>query len=262
MPDEPDWALQRVHPVTALASRGLRPVAELARDRAHGDRLRYMAGCRCDLCRRANTAYESARQAARKAGDWNGLVPANKARAHLARLSAVNVGRRAVADASSVGDTVLTDIIAGRKKQIRARTERKILAVTPAAAADHALIPAGPTWKLIDELLADGWSKAELARRLGYSPPVLQFSRAQVTVRNGYEVAQLHARLRSCPAEATLELLAELREEGFRMDHITARLNKLAADSGADAPDLTVRKGRIRADAAALVQRIYQLLTE
>lgn len=62
--------------MNAIESRGLKPVAELAEQRSHGDRLKYLAGCRCVPCRAANSRYEVARAAARKAGDWNGLVPA------------------------------------------------------------------------------------------------------------------------------------------------------------------------------------------
>ncbi len=40
---------------------------------AHGTRARYVSGCRCDDCRRANRLYERARYAARAGGDWNGL---------------------------------------------------------------------------------------------------------------------------------------------------------------------------------------------
>ncbi|HYW57711.1 MAG TPA: hypothetical protein VE934_12165 [Polaromonas sp.] len=248
--------------MTALAERGLRPVAELAATRQHGDRLRYMAGCRCGDCRGANTAYEKQRALARKAGDWNGIVPAARARAHMAELSAVNVGRRTVSDVADVSDTVLADIIAGRKTRIRARTERAILAVTPAAAADHALVPAKPTWKLLRELIKDGWSKAELARQMGYTVPALQLSRKQVTVRNAYDVQQLHARLQSCAASASLSLLAELREEGFPIKVIEQRLALLATEAGGQVPDLTVRNGRIRADAAKLLARVHAQLTE
>ena len=65
-----------------LAQRGLKPASELAAKRPHGDRLRYVAGCRCDLCRKANSTYERERQKARAAGDWNGIVDAAKARQH------------------------------------------------------------------------------------------------------------------------------------------------------------------------------------
>ena len=63
-----------------LASRGLKPITELAAEKPHGTRLRYIAGRHCFQCRRANSDYERQRKAARLAGDWNGLVPAERAR--------------------------------------------------------------------------------------------------------------------------------------------------------------------------------------
>ncbi len=248
-------------PRTALEARGLRPVADLAKCRPHGDRLRYLAGCRCADCRRANTAYETARAAARKAGDWNGIVPAATARAHLAALSHSGIGRRTVADVAGIADTVLSDIIAGRKSWVRARTERRILAVTTQAAADRALIDARPTWRLLTALLELGYSKAELARQLGYTSPALQLGRRRVTVRSAHDVQRLYARLEHCSARRTLQLLANLAAEGYRRERVLRLLAELASTTGADAPDLTVRRGRVRKSTARLVEQLHQQLT-
>lgn len=250
--------------ITGLPSRGLRPVSELGARRDHGDRLRYMAGCRCTDCRQANTQYERSRADARKAGDWNGIVPADKARAHMAALSAQGVGRRSVGDVSGVGDTILSEIIAGRKTRIRARTERAILAVTPQAAADGALVDAAPTWLLLDELIADGYTKTELARALGSTAatPALQIQRTQCTVRHAFDVQKLHAQLRLIDAGDTLRLLADLSEEGFHRDRVIRMLADLAAQRGTGAPDLVVRKGRIRITTARIVAELHEQLTE
>jgi len=96
--------------MSALLERGLRPIAELAADRPHGHRLRYLAGCRCFQCRRSNSDYERERQAARAAGDWNGLVDADRARRHLRALARQGVGRRMVAAASDVALSVIADV--------------------------------------------------------------------------------------------------------------------------------------------------------
>lgn len=226
-----------------LAARGLRPVADLAKDRA-------------------NCAYEKSRAAARKAGDWNGIVDAAPARAHLAALSGDGVGRRTVGDVAGVSDSVLTEIIAGRKTRIRARTERAILVVTVAAAADRALIDAGPTWVLLDELIADGYSKSAIAAALGYKTRALQLNRNQVTVRNAYEVERLYEQLRTVQARPTLRLLDEIVNEGYPRWLVLQRLGVLATALGQPAPVLTVRNGRIRADAARLVERLHAQLTE
>jgi hypothetical protein len=175
----------------SLALRGLKSAADIGAERPHGDRMKYMGGCRCNECRRANSDYEKMRQEARKNGDWNGIVSAKKASQHLLLLASQGVGRRSVGAATDIADSILTQIRNGTRKNIRARTERKILAVTVEAAADRALISAKATWKLIDKMLAWGHSKSDLARRLGYANGAIQLGKETVTVRNAYEVSQL-----------------------------------------------------------------------
>ena len=181
--------------MTDLAARGLKPITELAAEKPHGTRLRYIAGCKCFHCRRANSDYERSRKAARLAGDWNGIVPADKARAHLMSLSRRGVGKRAVQSASDVALSVLTEIRTGRKQRIRARTERKILAVTPAQVSDRALVKPGRTHQLIEQLVDEGFTKRELARRLGYASPALQFQPKRMTARNVARIERLHREL-------------------------------------------------------------------
>ncbi|HEV7913022.1 MAG TPA: DUF5131 family protein [Albitalea sp.] len=236
----------------SLASRGLRPAAELAKDRDHGDRLRYIAGCRCDKCRSANTAYERTRAKARKAGDWNGIVSAARAREHMAELSRRGVGRHQVADASGIADSILFSIVAGKRPQIRARTARSILSVTVEAAADRALIDARPTWRLLDELLSSGYTKADLARALGYSTPALQIKRTQCTVRTAFEVQRMHERLRKVRVAQAARLLAELREEGYRPARIVELLGGL---------DIEPRGGLILASTATAIASLHAQLT-
>lgn len=174
---------------------GLKPVGVLAAGKPCGTRLRYMSGCRCMDCRKANSSYENARQKARRAGDWNGIVNAAPARAHLLALSRQGVGRRAVRASTDIADTVLQRIRQGSKKRIRARTERLILAVTAAQRSDRALIPAAKTWRLIDNLREEGYTVPQLVKRLGYKAPALQFGRDRVTVRNAARVERLHREL-------------------------------------------------------------------
>lgn len=174
---------------------GLKPIAELAANRNHGDRLRYMAGCRCDDCRRANTAYETMRCKARKNGDWNGLVTTTKARKHMLMLSEKGLGRRAIAAVTDLALSILLGIRTGAKKKIRARTERKILAVTPDLASQGALISAAPTWNLIRQLLAKGYTKTQLAKMLSFDARALQISQKQVLIRTADKIARLYKKL-------------------------------------------------------------------
>lgn len=175
-----------------LQHRGLRTIGELGGARPHGTRLRYMAGCKCFKCRRANSDYERSRQAARIAGDWNGIVNATRARNHLEMLHRSGVGRRTVSDITGVPHSTIHEIRKGRKRRIRARTEQRILAIGPNAAQ---IVPAARTHKLIREILDEGFSKAEVARRLGYRSPALQFNRRRVTARNEARVIALHSKL-------------------------------------------------------------------
>lgn len=116
---------------------------------------------------------------------WNGLISAAPVREHLERLSQVGVGYKSVAEACDVGKTTLMEIRAGTKTKIRRLIAERILAVTPAAVADHGLVDAAPTQKLIEDLVQPevGFSKAEIARRLGYKTPALQMSRKRVLAK-------------------------------------------------------------------------------
>lgn len=173
----------------SVALNGLKPAAALAK--ACGTRLRYIAGCRCYHCRMANSDYERMRAAARKRGEWNGLVDASAARAHLLKLRRQGVGRRAVCLASDLNLSVIIKIYQGKRTQIRATTEKRILAVTPAARLDGAHVSAKKTWRLLDQLLDEGFTKARLAGELGYKSRKLAVGKHKVTVETAGRVERL-----------------------------------------------------------------------
>lgn len=174
-------------------ARGLRPAAAIAAGKPHGTRVKYIGGCRCELCRKANSLYESARAKARRAGDWNGIVPADRARAHLKALARAGIGRRAVEAVSDVPNSILQEIKQGKRTRIRARTERKVLAVGKAQAADHSFVPARRTWALLGELLEEGYTRRQLLERLGLTK--LQYRRTRVLVRTQARIERLHREL-------------------------------------------------------------------
>lgn len=199
--------------------RQFRPLSELVAGRPHGDRLRYAAGCRCEECRKANTDYARARTEARRRGEWNGVVLADRARAHILALSQAGVGRRAISDVTNLDPALIAAVRTGRKTKIRAINERLILAVTPDMGAENSLVPAAPTWSLIKELLKAGFTKGRIARELNGSR-LLQLSKNKVTLRNAAAIARIHRRLINSdevliPAKTAIKQLATLREEGF-----------------------------------------------
>jgi hypothetical protein len=170
----------------------LRPSAELAANKAHGTRVKYLGGCRCVPCRAANSRYSCERDRANKNFETDHIVSADIAREHLQLLSSKGVGRRAVADASGVARTIISGIRRGTRKHLRESTERRILAVDCDARSDSSYVPAAPVWKQIEELLQEGYTRRWIAQRLGFKSPALQFRKDQVLARTALRVKKLY----------------------------------------------------------------------
>jgi hypothetical protein len=124
---------------------------------------------------------------------YNGLVPATAARAHLRALSRAGIGRRAVQAATDLSGTILGHIRTGRRKNIRASTEARILAVDAAAIADHGCVAGGRTWRTIRKLLGYGLTRGEIAQRLGAERPALQIRKDRVLAKTALKVERLLA---------------------------------------------------------------------
>ena len=176
--------------------------------RPHGSYVKYVVEkCRCEPCRVANRAYERRRVRAIHRPDetWQPYVDADPAREHIAWLRTCGVGLKTVACLSGVPHGALSklvygDTVRGPSKRIRPATEKKILAVMPFHATGAQKVPAGHTWRLLNELLAKGWTKGELARRLGNQSPALQIGRDLVRASTARAVERLHAELIIQPA--------------------------------------------------------------
>jgi Zn ribbon nucleic-acid-binding protein len=171
------------------------PALERFADRPHGARVRYLAGCRCEACREANNAYERMRAKLRRAGQGNALVSSARVRRHLVKLSAAGVGRRTVADLAGVPPSTLAAVRAGTRTHVRRQTEARILAVGVDALTDAKLVPARSTWRLLDKMLAEGFTRGALALRLGKKTPALQVRRDRVTARTRARVERLYRQL-------------------------------------------------------------------
>jgi hypothetical protein len=169
--------------------------------RRHGTRVMYAFGpkgsdsrdgCRCLPCTDANRDY--ARWRASDDPAKPSIVDAAEARGHLRWLARRGVGLRAVHAASGVNRSTLQRILNGRQR-IHGRTAERILLVLPVDAADRSLVDAAPTWRLIEDLLAHGWTKTAIARALGYRGRGLQLGRDKVTAANARKVRELHERV-------------------------------------------------------------------
>lgn len=120
-------------------------------------------------------------------------VPADKSRAHLNWLSCRGIGRDSVRDITGLNDDNLKKIRQGKRATVFAETEKKILSVTPKGYAGATVISSEETWKMLNRLLQGGFTRSELALRMGYKTPKLHFGREAVTgatearVRRFYE---------------------------------------------------------------------------
>lgn len=255
----PVLSRRTVNPV--MAARGLRSAAELAEGKPCGTRLCYYAGCRCRACRTANALYTRGRAAARRRGEGNGLVSAERARLHLAWLSAQGIGRKTAADSAKISGSTVSKVIDGERLKIRAQTERRILVVTEVARADGARIDAAPMWRQIDELIANGYSQVRIASEVaGRSVRGLQLGRERTTVRSADRVRQVWQRLRHAHADAQRRAraqIAELREEHYRPDRILREMAALAALRGWPEPCL---QEPLRQQEAELLEAVHARL--
>lgn len=170
----------------------------------HGTPTRYVLHkCRCRLCTDAIgrvSTISKKRRAYGMTSDWEDiLVDATAARDYIVKLARQGFGAMFVEKASGVGHTALWEIRSGRRKRIFPGTSDRILGVTLSdlqALKDRATVPAGPTRKLVDEILAAGFTKTYVAQRLGQKGPYLQVARHDVVfVRTADLVQQLHDEL-------------------------------------------------------------------
>ncbi len=144
---------------------------------------------------------------AEQAGGGGGVgsyVSAEPARRHLAALGRAGVGLKTVARLSGVSHGSLSKIVYGEpgrgrppSRRIRVQTNERILAVTETQARGGQRVDAGPTWQLIEELVAAGYTRAHLARELGSqaASPTLQIGRRLVRASTARAVEELHRRL-------------------------------------------------------------------
>jgi hypothetical protein len=161
---------------------------------------------------------------------------------HLIQLAERGIGSRAVQAASDVARTVIVDVMAGRKLQVRAETVRRVLAVDEGARADSSYVDAWPTHDAIRELLRLGLRRYEIAARLGNKAkqPSLQILKsprvlASTALRVKKLLADVHEELRlereagnvCAQCGYSHEVAARLRTLKAHMDVETAELRKL-----------------------------------
>ena len=160
----------------------------------HGQNAAYaLDRCRCEPCRKANR--DAARDRARQIAP--AYVDAAPARAHVRFLQANGLGLKTIAARSGVSNGALTKLIYGVQgrppsKRITQRNLERLLAVSPADAADCDYVDAGPTWQRINAMVDAGVPRARISEALGYEHAGLQVSRTKVHARTARTIKDLH----------------------------------------------------------------------
>ncbi|QXT62728.1 hypothetical protein [Tessaracoccus palaemonis] len=148
----------------------------------HGTRLGYIRDhCRCDACRAAAAHYEQARRR-RNAYGRSHLVDATPARQHVRALMAQGMGWKRIATFCGVAASTLGPILYGAypdqpnhpdhrppRLQISRELSAKLLAVG-LDVAPGVRVDATGVRRRVQALVAAGWSKQQIARRLGIAP--------------------------------------------------------------------------------------------
>ena len=164
--------------------------------RPHGTRARYVAGrCRCMQCRAANSRYQCERDAAKRSGDYRGLVNVNEVR--CGHLSSRGMGYKAVAYAAGVAPSILGMVLNGKRTRMRADAVQRVLSVGLDGAADGMLVSAKATWHLVNELIEGGYTRGWIAAQLGSESktPSLQIGAAHVRAITASRVERLYRRV-------------------------------------------------------------------
>lgn len=182
----------------------------------HGTRAAYVADrCPCEPCRQANRAYENGRSRQITYGRWSPYVDAAPAREHIRACMAAGIGTRRICEISGVSRSAVIALLYGKQRagktptpsaRIRPEVSAKLLAVRVSVdnLAGRALIDATGTRRRLQALVAIGWSRAELGRRIGVTPQnfTTLMTTGRVTVRTAAAVSALYDEISMQPRTA------------------------------------------------------------
>jgi len=162
----------------------------------HGQRYRYLAGCRCLPCRAANSRYSCARYQAAKAGDGNPLVPKRRLLARIKLWTGRGVGYKRLAGIAGIAKSTLAKAAyCEGKHYVRRDTEKRILAIRwedVLAWGGRGFLDAAPTHRQVRWLVANGAKRGWIGRALGNQTATLQLKGKRVSTANAAGVDRLY----------------------------------------------------------------------
>lgn len=145
----------------------------------HGTHACYVLDrCRCDDCRAATRRYENHRSKWAREFPYiePPLIDAQPVRRRVKRLIDAGMGLKRIAEVSGVPHGAISkliygDYVTGRKpsRRVRRETAERLLGC-PYDLGDGAKVDATEAKAIVTELVARGWAKRSIARRIGDNP--------------------------------------------------------------------------------------------
>lgn len=120
------------------------------------------------------------------------LVSARAARRRIKELQRAGVGTPTIALRSGLGRTAILHILDGTVRRCRRSTETAIAGVS-ATPRGSVPVDGRETWKLLDALVAIGYTRPAIAKALGAKYGNLQLRRGRVSAINAARVRRLYA---------------------------------------------------------------------
>ena len=178
--------------------------------REHGTRVKYVQErCRCQLCTEANTVYQRGLDRENRARAYGfdvepRLIDATPSRERLLLLRRNGIGLRTVEKLTGLDrEGTLQQIISGETKRVRPDTYDLIMSITYDDRPGGTLIPAGPTWQLLNKLIKAGHTRTAIATAIAGKPTrSLQIQRKHVQLRTARKVEQVYWELMGDRAQA------------------------------------------------------------
>jgi hypothetical protein len=163
------------------------------KDFPHGTHARYNCGCKCLPCRAAHSRFNTLLALRKAQGRENPVVPGLRVITHIKALRRAGMGLREICKQAGVKRDSIRLVLMGQRN-LRKQAALRILALRYQPALGS-LIDAAPTWRLIRQLLAEGYPKARIAYEMGMKTPALQIKTDMVTVRTALRVRIVYYRL-------------------------------------------------------------------
>jgi hypothetical protein len=164
----------------------------------HGTRSNYTTGCRCQPCTEANRTYARNLDRHKSRVRYGIEQPIERfcdpteAQNHLEWLRTNGIGLRTVTNTTGLSRKTLFEIRRRTVTRILITTHNKILSVGLHRAPNASLIPADQTWRLVNELLDEGWTGGRINRAIGNNSYALQLGKIRVQRSTAKKIEELH----------------------------------------------------------------------